>query len=271
MQFFTGCTALITDLSFSISACCPTSAKQRKPPARIVYTSSLYLRQNRQWCSNTSTSVCDPSTWHEYDELCNSDQANSTQLQHVFQRTLFLAAIKAGYRVRVIGYPQQDIKPIPSKFKVWHDSECKALKAKAKALNRAKAHLTAAEEAELTHINREYRRRVKDLLRKHILAVAKETCRQWRIDRNAFWLAYRKQSTACPHPPTAVAKHFCQTLNKYVTTDAPMVAATAETTPTATAAPTPAAPTPTPPAAIAKAGIPCRPPMTALHVGIWLQ
>jgi exonuclease III len=61
MQCFTGCKALITDLSFSISACCPTSAKQRKPPAKIVYTSSLYLRQNRQWCSNTSTLFVTPA------------------------------------------------------------------------------------------------------------------------------------------------------------------------------------------------------------------
>jgi exonuclease III len=120
------------------------------------------------------TTITDPVTWQEYDALCTNNQPpDPTELQQCFNRTIFKAARIAGYRIKPVGYPKQPSAPrTKSKFKVWHDSECKALKRKFKQLE-AILHRTATEQQQLDTITKEYRQRVKNLLRKHRAADAK--------------------------------------------------------------------------------------------------
>jgi hypothetical protein len=127
-----------------------------------------------------------------------------------FIRTVFSAAVAAGYKIQDASQPKPEPAKAYSKHKVWHDSTCKELQQKFRALASTPAHDT-----ERQALHHQYKRRVLQLVRKHRAAAAIEQAKQWRKDRSSFWRWYRPNGTRCPFSAQAIAQEFSKKLNSH--------------------------------------------------------
>ncbi len=142
-------------------------------------------------------------------------QASADQLSSAMNAAIAKAAAAAGYRSRSMAVQNSGSKPAPrtqSKFKVWHDDTCKQLQLQIRSLAKESG---SDDREQLKCLQQAYRIRVKQLLRKHRAAHAKQQALAWRGDRNSFWRWYKPNGAQCPFTPRAVAEHFNKKLNSF--------------------------------------------------------
>jgi hypothetical protein len=119
-------------------------------------------------------------------------------------------AIGSGYKIRDVAQPRAEPAKVYSRHKVWHDSECKRLQQQFRALQG-----DPQKDVERRAIQQQYKRRVKQLVRRYKIDVALERARQWRADRNSFWRWYRPNGPRCPFTAKSIAEAFGTKLNSY--------------------------------------------------------
>ena len=133
------------------------------------------------------------------------------KLLQSFNSAIFSAALSAGFNTTTVGYPQRPpLARTRSKFKAWHDSECKDLQQQIRGLL---SQHTPHDDPHLQALKAQYKKRTKQLLRKHKATVAMEQAQLWRKDRNAFWRSYKPHTTTCPFKPQQLAEHFNAKMN----------------------------------------------------------
>jgi hypothetical protein len=156
------------------------------------------------------TAMADPATFDELRQLADTGEASAAELNATFTRIVISSAIGAGYKMRDTTQPRVEPARVYSRHKVWHDSECKRLQQQFRALQG-----DPEGDAERRAIQQQYKRRVKQLVRRYRVEVARERARQWRKDRNSFWRWYRPNGPHCPFTAKTIAEAFGTKLNSY--------------------------------------------------------
>jgi hypothetical protein len=180
------------------------SQKEQVPLQQIIPS------KDRATIQRYITAMADPATFDELRQLADTGEASAAELNATFTRIVISSAIGAGYKMRDTTQPRVEPARVYSRHKVWHDSECKRLQQQFRALQG-----DPEGDAERRAIQQQYKRRVKQLVRRYRVEVARERARQWRKDRNSFWRWYRPNGPHCPFTAKTIAEAFGTKLNSY--------------------------------------------------------
>jgi hypothetical protein len=155
--------------------------------------------------------MADPATFDELRQLADSGEASAAELNAVFTQIMISTAIEAGYKMQDAAQPRAEPARVYSRYKVWHDDECKRLQQQFRVLKG-----NPDKDTERRAILQQYKRRVKHLVRQYRVEVALDRARQWLNDRNSFWRScYRPNGPDCPFTAKTIAETFGTKLNSY--------------------------------------------------------
>lgn len=187
-----------------------SSSNQQQQQQQQPTLQQIVPSKDRATIQRYITTLTDPDTFQELRQMAASEQATAEMLNAAFTRAVISAAVAAGYKVHDASQPKSDPIKAYSRHKVWHDSACKELQQRFRAL----AHLPG-QDTERRAIQQQYKRRVTQLVRKHRAATAIEQAKLWRKDRSGFWRWYRPNGTHSPFSAQAIAEAFSKKLNSY--------------------------------------------------------